>query len=96
MEEEISKTKELEEQEEKKPLPERIKSKNWKIRKNAYSYMLENLKSSQNFLDYVDFYPLLIEDQHASALESALEVINFLSKITSILHLWYLKYFVCF
>lgn len=83
MEEELNKVKEQEQEEEKKPLEERVKSKNWKTRKNAYTEIFNILKTAESrtdkiFLDYVNLYPLIIDDPHASAQETALDVIKIL------------------
>ena len=42
--EEMKKTKEEEMEEDNKPLEERVKSKNWKARKNDYTEIYETLK----------------------------------------------------
>jgi cytoskeleton-associated protein 5 len=83
MEEELNKVKEQEQEEEKKPLEERVKSKNWKTRKNAYTEIFNILKVAESrtdkiFLDYVNLYPVMIDDPHASAQETALEVVKIL------------------
>lgn len=81
IEEEMKRVQELEQEEENKPLEERIKSKNWKIRKNAYAEILKNLKSADSgkdpiFSQYSQFYSEILGDAHAGAQESAVEVVK--------------------
>jgi hypothetical protein len=77
VEEELNRNKENEREEEQKPLEERLKSKNWKARKNAYFYILTTLKTERCFANYQSLYETFLEDQHTSALESAMEVVHF-------------------
>jgi hypothetical protein len=76
VEEELNRNRENELEEESKPLEEKIKSKNWKTRKNAYSEILERLMQEKNFGDYLAFYSSILEDQHSTALETALEIVS--------------------
>jgi len=78
MEEEYNKIKQMEMEEENKPLEERVKSKNWKTRKDAYVEILNQLKEEKCFQKFEKIYSQILEDTHPNAQETSLEIVKYL------------------
>lgn len=67
------------EEEEKKSLEERLLSKEWKVRKKAYTELLEDLeKDKEMFRLYNSFYPKFFDETNPHCQEIAVDVVKFL------------------